>query len=257
MKIITFSSSSGGVGQTTLLANTAIELANRGFKVLIWDLDCFKSDVHYLFGKTDEDMKTGTLELFEEYTGLMKSGAEISVEEVIVFEKENFINLQKNIDLIPFANLTNRFISRNNDFNWFEFYEVLDGGGYLEYIKTDTFPKLGYDYILIDTATNFNYWLLPIPVLQFADIIVFLINLNTQNIERLSNLFDKIEKCECKKERLFLPLISHQNQSLLNPLYNQFLKTFNQYYPKTDEHIPISYSDKRHRLISKLLISLK
>ncbi len=30
MKYITFSSPSGGVGQTTLLVNTAIELANRG-----------------------------------------------------------------------------------------------------------------------------------------------------------------------------------------------------------------------------------
>ena len=82
--VITYINEKGGTGKTSICMNVGWELANRGNKVLLLDIDGQKSNLTYFIGKTEEAKKSL-------YDVLQNN---IPVKDVILSVKEN-------LDIIP------------------------------------------------------------------------------------------------------------------------------------------------------------
>lgn len=123
-KIISVTSGKGGVGKTTLLANLALCLAQRGKKVLILDGDLGLANVEIMFGMRPN----GTL------------------HEVISGQKEIsdiLTEVARNVFLISGGSGSIDY----NKLNHFERRALLEG---VKSLKTQ------FDYLLIDTAPGLN-----------------------------------------------------------------------------------------------------
>lgn len=57
-KVITYINEKGGIGKTTICLNISWELAKKGYKVLMIDIDGQKSNLTYFIGKADEAKKS-------------------------------------------------------------------------------------------------------------------------------------------------------------------------------------------------------
>lgn len=119
-KSISFTSGKGGVGKSTLLANTAQELSRQGKKVLLFDGDVGMGNLHILFGvqaqKNIVDVVKGEAEIHEVLTPVMPG-----------------------VDLVPGGS----GLIEVNSFSSYERRNLLDA--------MDCVSK-GYDYLLVDTA---------------------------------------------------------------------------------------------------------
>lgn len=119
-RTISITSGKGGVGKTTLVANLALTLAQRGKKVLILDGDLGMANVDILFGvKTHgniHDILAGRKEM-----------------------KDILLEVSKDVFLIPGGSGVVEF----NNLNHFERRAMVEAVSSL---------PLGFDYLLIDTA---------------------------------------------------------------------------------------------------------
>lgn len=119
-RTISITSGKGGVGKTTLVANLALTLAQRGKKVLILDGDLGMANVDILFGvKTQGNI--------HDILGGRKEMKDILVE------------VSKDVHLIPGGSGVVEF----NHLNHFERRAMVEAVSSL---------PLGFDYLLIDTA---------------------------------------------------------------------------------------------------------
>ncbi|HEY1079667.1 MAG TPA: MinD/ParA family protein [Bdellovibrio sp.] len=119
-RTISITSGKGGVGKTTLVANLALTLAQRGKKVLILDGDLGMANVDILFGvKTQGNI--------HDILGGCKEMKDILVE------------VSKDVHLIPGGSGVVEF----NHLNHFERRAMVEAVSSL---------PLGFDYLLIDTA---------------------------------------------------------------------------------------------------------
>lgn len=119
-RTISVTSGKGGVGKTTLVANLALSLSQRGKKVLILDGDLGMANVDILFGtKTNgniHDIISGTKEM-----------------------KDILIEVAKDVFLIP----SGSGVVEYNHMNHFERRAMVEAVSSL---------PLGFDYLLVDTA---------------------------------------------------------------------------------------------------------
>lgn len=119
-RTISITSGKGGVGKTTLVANLALTLAQRGKKVLILDGDLGMANVDILFGvKTNgniHDILSGRKEM-----------------------KDILLEVSKDVFLIPGGSGVVEF----NNLNHFERRAMVEAVSSLPF---------GFDYLLIDTA---------------------------------------------------------------------------------------------------------
>jgi MinD-like ATPase involved in chromosome partitioning or flagellar assembly len=225
--IFSFYSYKGGVGRTQLLANVAAYLCYyKSAKVLIVDWDMEAPGCHYFFGKKNEDIqKDGILETFQEYCRLVREkGNTLKPEERPYFTREkNVANLTQSadgegrVDLIPAGNYSKQldFFTEAIAFNWYEFHEILDGKGYLEYIKKQLKnSEIGfdYDYIFIDSRTGINEYT-NICNIQMSECSVLVIAPTEQNFEGSLLIAKRIQESPYVKagkyrKPLILPILS-------------------------------------------------
>lgn len=124
MRIISITSGKGGVGKTTLIANAALKLAQKGKKVLILDGDLGMANVDIAFG-----LKT-----------------EFSIHDVLMGRKELkdiIVEVAKNVFLIPGGS----GIVELSHLNHFERRAIVDMASSLPF---------QFDYLLIDTAPGIS-----------------------------------------------------------------------------------------------------
>lgn len=119
-RTVSITSGKGGVGKTTMVANMAYALAQRGKRVLIFDGDLGMANIDIMFGSKSE----------HSILDVLKGDKEI--EEVVV-------KLAPQISLIPGGS----GLVELNRLNAFERRSLVDAVSSLDY---------QYDYLLIDTA---------------------------------------------------------------------------------------------------------
>jgi tetratricopeptide (TPR) repeat protein len=161
--IVSFFSYKGGVGRTQLLANMAAYLCHyRGRKVLLMDWDLEAPGIHYYFGKNNTTLKVrGVINLLQEYVRVVKSKKETTQRDLPFFDPSYITNLRRStsakgrIDLIPAGQYNQKYSQMVSNFDWNEFYELLDGKLYIEFLK-ERLRALDYDYIFLDSRTGIS-----------------------------------------------------------------------------------------------------
>ena len=162
--IITFYSYKGGVGRTQLLANLAAYYCfyeNKKILLIDWDLEA--PGLHFYFAK-DTLQNKGLIELFSDYCDLMSArlGGSIPENEIQARFKDNLAQYivsnvtqskEGRIDLMTAGFYDDNYTKLTNNFDWVRFYENLDGGFFIELLKT-YLKDLDYDYIFIDSRTG-------------------------------------------------------------------------------------------------------
>lgn len=246
-KSVAFYSYKGGVGRTQLVANLASYLyLYENKKVLLMDWDLEAPGLHFYFKNPtenrffqNEDFKTeGLIEMLQEYVRIVRSRnpEEIQKQDLPRFEPENIVSMLKNeetgakIDLIPAGTYQNFAEYRRKviDFNWFEFYEMLDGIRYLEFmIKPQLKDELGYDFVFIDSRTGISDYQ-NISNVQMADINVVLIAPNMQNLEGCmavaKSIMDSPYVKEGRRKPIVMPVLSRVEVD--SPDFKAFDKEF-------------------------------
>ncbi|MGB1206990.1 MAG: KGGVGR-motif variant AAA ATPase, partial [Chitinophagales bacterium] len=252
--IVAFYSYKGGVGRSQLCANIAAYYCfKKGKKVLLWDWDFEAPGLHYFFGKkTDELTQKGTLEMLEDYTSMMRTRTNISEDDYTFLDKKNIISLQKGepenkdigqIGLIAGGDYNNNFTFRVNHFDWYEFYELLDGKVYIESVKKWA-KGLGYDYILIDSRTGINDYS-GICNLQLPDANVVVMAANQQNIQGCKRIVGQIIKAEYTtqgyREPYVLPILSRINVN--HPNFGDWANEFTEVFYFTLKELKVNVNE--------------
>jgi len=257
--IITFYSYKGGVGRTQLCANIAAYLCfHEAKKVLLWDWDFEAPGLHFYFDRKREEInKPGTLELFEEYVALMRSSSDVTTKNLNYITEENIIPLEKYknsqgetgcIDLLAAGVYEQNFSRRSGDFNWFEFYELLDGGNYIEFLK-EKLKELSYDYIIIDSRTGTSDYS-GICNIQLPDINVLIMAPNQQNFKGCKRVALQIIDSEYVKQGFrkpyILPILSRldRNHAKSNSWTKRFIEDFSFLLPYLDPKIDEDFLSK-------------
>lgn len=191
---VAFYSYKGGVGRTQLVANLASYLyhyENKRVLLMDWDLEAPGLNFYFKHGYADFT-QNGLMEVLEDYVRLVRqrNPEEITEEDLPRIRQENIFSIWKNeetgacIDLVP-AGIYSDFPAYRKkiiDFNWYEFYETLDGKRYIEFCFKPELEKLGYDFIFIDSRTGLSDYQ-NICNIQLADANVLVIAPNMQNLE--------------------------------------------------------------------------
>lgn len=248
--IFSFYSYKGGVGRSQLCANVAAYLCHKkNKKVLLLDWDFEAPGLHYYFGKQDTDLQVkGSLELLEDYTAMMLTQEKVSQEDYQGVEPENIIQVltakgwkeevRGCVDLIPAGYYDQEYNSRINNFNWFQFYNRLDGKVYIEWLKKQL-KQLDYDYILIDSRTGINDYS-GICNLHLPDANIVVMAANSQNIMGCKNLIDQIihhpytQHENQYRTQYILPVLSRINVN--NPNFDHWADQFVQHFQPLMEH---------------------
>ncbi|MGB0984522.1 MAG: tetratricopeptide repeat protein, partial [Saprospiraceae bacterium] len=250
--IISFYSYKGGVGRSQMCANVAAYLAlKKGKKVLLWDWDFEAPGLHYYFDKTNADIQNiSTIEVLDAYSNMMRTTSDVSEADYKYFPSKAFVPLveltktrlgEGKVDLLPGGNYNDNYVNKINRFNWFEFYELLDGSVYIESLKNWA-KSLEYDYILIDSRTGINDYS-GICNLQLPDTNVVVMAANEQNIAGCRRIIDQITHHEYVKQGYrkpyLFPVLSRINAN--NPDYQKWSERFtDEFYellPKLDTDI--------------------
>ena len=248
--IFSFYSYKGGVGRSQLCANVAAYLCHKKNKrVLLLDWDFEAPGLHYYFGKKDTDLQVkGSLELLEDYTAMMLTQEKVSQEDYQGVEPANIINVltakgwkeetRGCVDLIPAGYYDQEYSNRINNFNWFQFYNRLDGKVYIEWLKKQL-KQLHYDYILIDSRTGINDYS-GICNLHLPDANIVVMAANSQNIMGCKNLIDQIihhpytQHENQYRTKYILPVLSRINVN--NPNFDHWADQFVQHFQPLMEH---------------------
>jgi tetratricopeptide (TPR) repeat protein/MinD-like ATPase involved in chromosome partitioning or flagellar assembly len=185
-QIVSFYSYKGGSGRSQLAANLAAYLCYyEDKKILLLDWDLEAPGIDYFFKFDRKKINKGIIEVFEEYVRLARSGDELKVEDLPFFDEPYTLSTGTNhgrIDLIPAANFnTEDYVSRINSFDWFNFYEGLDGRYYIEYLK-EKLKEKDYDFVFIDSRTGHSDYL-GICNIQLPDINIIVVAPSKQNID--------------------------------------------------------------------------
>ncbi|MGH1334670.1 MAG: tetratricopeptide repeat protein [Aureispira sp.] len=238
--IFSFYSYKGGVGRSQLCANVAAYLCHkRNKKVLLLDWDFEAPGLHYFFDEEYHDIGVkGSLELLEEYMAMMLTQEQVTEADYRIFDRDSVINIANAqgwkeaalgcIDLIPAGCYNENYTAKINNFNWFQFYNRLDGKVYIEWLKKEL-KTLDYDYILIDSRTGINDYS-GICNLHLPDANIVVMAANSQNMKGCKNLIEQIinhpytQHQDKYRTKYILPVLSRINVN--NPNFDHWADQF-------------------------------
>lgn len=152
-RIISFSSGKGGAGKTLCSVNFSTELASRGYKVLVFDIDINCSNVFILLNVKPQS------KLQEYFEGTLKL-------------KDCVIRSEYNIDVISAGVNIQRFVQFENDFNLSNLAKDL---------KT---LSEEYDYVIIDYSAGITQ-----PMMRFYEMSDDIILVANPEITALTDLY--------------------------------------------------------------------
>jgi MinD-like ATPase involved in chromosome partitioning or flagellar assembly/tetratricopeptide (TPR) repeat protein len=203
-RIVTFYSFKGGTGRTMALANVAWILASNGHRVLVADWDLESPGLHRFFKPFLAEQKVseaaGIIDLIREYE-LSAQQTEPEERLKLIAQLARVEQYAISLDWTHFAEGGSLdFLSpgrQNPDYaaalsalDWDAFYESLNGGEFLDALRTDM--KRKYDYALIDSRTGFSD-IAEICTVHLPDVLVDCFTLSTQGIEGAANVATQIK----------------------------------------------------------------
>jgi len=223
--IVTFYSYKGGVGRTQLVANLAAYFCFRkGKRILLIDWDLEAPGLHFYFSKP-ELQTAGIIDILEEYVDIsLKLNGNVSVKDLPIFSQEKYCaNVAKSlnnnglIDLIPAGIYDKLFNKRINSFDWFNFFDKLNGINYIELIK-DKLKSFEYDYIFIDSRTGVTDYT-GITNVQMPEVNIVVTIPNHQNFEGSLKIINGIENSPYIKngnrKAIIFPILSKIDTQLI------------------------------------------
>jgi MinD-like ATPase involved in chromosome partitioning or flagellar assembly len=198
--VVSFYSYKGGVGRSVALLNTAWELASKGHRVALMDLDLEAPGLHEAplleevggawvrptftksFQSFVEDFQRGTMRLDREtacqvvqahFQGGLGPGGRLSLLPATSGESANYAD----------------FLSR---FSWENFYKQEEHPGKL---ATNAIvyglTEAGYDYLLIDARTGLTD-VRATALVDMPDLVVMITNLTRQSVEGIAGQLDHL-----------------------------------------------------------------
>lgn len=212
-KVVSFSNQKGGVGKTTSCVNIAAQIANKGKKVLLIDMD-------------PQGNATSGL-------GLAKSKIKSTIYDVIIGRRE----IADVIIKTGFKNLSVVPATIDLAGAELELYDLEDGENFaalaLDAIKAD------YDYIFIDCPPSLG--MLTVKALSVSDGVVIPMQCEFYSLEGISQLMNTVKKIR----QLYNP--SLQIVGILLTMYNgrltltgQVVAELKKYYAEKLFKVPIS-----------------
>jgi cellulose biosynthesis protein BcsQ len=147
MHVVTFYSFKGGVGRTMALVNVAVNLRQRGRRVLVVDFDLEAPGI-----QTYEPFANGikSLGVVDYVTKYIESGSAPDVTNYIV---EHSIDGEP-IWLMPAGRDDGDYARRLHSIDWLTLYREFDGYLMFEDLKQQWKSALNFDYVLIDSRTG-------------------------------------------------------------------------------------------------------
>lgn len=183
---VTFYSFKGGVGRTRAVANTAYELAQRGYSVLVIDFDLEAPDLPAYFAPWIPD--GCRLDANQGFVDLIVSLQKFLTTRDPTFDPpkwDAFVSPLKDLDgirarsrsaaglgyihLMTAGRQDEDYPSRVASIDWSGFYEKFDGGRFIEYLRQEI--SACYNFVLIDSRTGYAD-IAGIGTIQMADILV-------------------------------------------------------------------------------------
>ena len=187
MYITTFYSFKGGVGRTMALVNVAVELAQRGRRVLAVDVDLEAPGLDTFNVFRSRKRRPGLVDFVTEYLDTNRAP-----------EVERFIHETKDVGenggrlyVMPSGEQHGRYATSFRDIDWLDLYERRDGYLLFEDLKAQWEQFLNPDYVLIDSRTGHTDTG-GICTRQLPDAVVILFFPNDQNLRGLTTVVQDI-----------------------------------------------------------------
>jgi MinD-like ATPase involved in chromosome partitioning or flagellar assembly/Tfp pilus assembly protein PilF len=194
---ITFYSFKGGVGRSMALINTAAIMAERGFRVLVVDMDLEAPGLSFLMrdAGVKEPLQPGLIDLLAD---AKERGEEADLFALPVEQMLNGYTCPypmprpKNspapgvLNIMPAGKLDGDYTKRFDGLNLRGLYEEGLGEPLMRAFKKKIAESGLYDFVLIDSRTGFSDEA-GVCTRDLADYLVVLSGLNKQNVEGTSN----------------------------------------------------------------------
>ena len=201
-RIFTFYSWKGGVGRTMALANSGVQLARRGKRVLLVDWDLEAPGLDRYFAATDEATSSRlSLTMPGDGTGLLGLLTDVATNlsrrptidawqsRCVTVTVPGLPNPSRASSALPQPqplHLLGSGIGRTDyasqlqSFSWGSFFEEASGGQWLEDLRTRW--QEAYDVVLIDSRTGLTD-AGGVCTVQMPDVLVLVFTANTQSLE--------------------------------------------------------------------------
>ena len=195
MYITTFYSFKGGVGRTMALVNVAVELAQRGRRVLAVDFDLEAPGLDTFDLRRPTDTTPGMIDFVSAY---LHSGHAPDVNQFI-FESHGIGDGNGGLWIMPAGAHHDNYANTFAQIDWGTLYEQHDGYLLFEDLKEQWRASVEPDYVLIDSRTGHTD-IGGICTRQLPDSVVILFFPNVQNLRGLTKVVRDI-KAESKRPR--------------------------------------------------------
>ena len=204
MYVTTFYSFKGGVGRSMALANVAVELAQRGRRVLVVDFDleapgldtfdvlrpqhAVPGVIDFVRGYLDSDRAPDAVDFFARLPDIGRRGGQLWI--------------------MPSGAQQTTYATHFNQIDWAELYEKRDGYLLFEDLKGQWEQAINPDYVLIDSRTGHTDTG-GICTRQLPDAVTILFFPNEQNLRGLTKVVNDIrsETEEPRRKRIELHFV--------------------------------------------------
>lgn len=224
--VIMLHSQKGGPGKTTLSCNIAYELARRGHKTVLIDLDIAQPTIHQIFKIPEEaieytinDILLGKIQVMEE-TLIETDNPNLSLilAESRVDYGEGLLSLMKSIQ----------------DHAFFILHEMVK-----------SLQKFGYQYVIFDCAPGYRSE--SVHAATVADARIFVLRPSTFSFEGAKQmLLDIYKKMDITSMNFFVfnqvpPDLSEENRELLDQWIEELIKEYEPHCIEFLDILPISF----------------
>ena len=195
MYVATFYSFKGGVGRTMALVNVAVELAQRGRRVLVVDFDLEAPGLDTFSIFRTRKRRPGIVDFVTDY---LDTGRAPEVERFI-HESKEVGNGGGCLWIMPSGEQHAKYVTSFREIDWLDLYERRDGYLLFEDLKAQWGQFVKPDYVLIDSRTGHTDTG-GICTRQLPDAVAILFFPNDQNLRGLTTVVQNI-RSEARSSR--------------------------------------------------------